>query len=332
MNDIEFYTELIEKIATLKKENIELRIKLGDCEGQLKILNRFYSDFKHPNRNEVILNDTILSGKTDSDIANTIKTSDSDIPNTTTDIIKTAPEYDILLGQYFINKNADILKRLFEDFGVHPAQILTDIRNEPPDNIIDLVKQYKCKNEYNIILKSIRNIKRFTKATHFVERDIMDLVNSYINYYNRGDKEGALKFLKQTLVYFPFQIYKFLDNITQYKYSDLDEYIENLKVELYGKNNILLVNRNNKVKKNKDEAGLINNKIKKKRTNIKIDYLNVSVSELSEIIKNIKNNPRQRAFQIYDKLVEFKRSENDCLLFLEEIDKLLPLKKVKNHE
>ena len=306
MNDIEFYTELIEKIATLKKENIELRVKLSDCEGQLKILNRFYSDFKHPNRNELILNDTILSEKTNSDIINTTSSSD---------IIKTTSEYDILLGQYFTNQNADTLKHLFEDFGVHPAQILTDIRNKLPDNILDIVKQYKCKNEYNIILKSIRNIKKFTNATHFVERDIMDLVNSYINYYNRGNKEGALKFLKQTLVYFPFQFYKFLDNIRQYKYNDLDEIIEDLKIELYGKNNMLLLDKSNKVKTTK-------NGDKKKRTNMKIDYKNISISELITIVKNIKNNSKQRAYQIYDILVKFKRSEDDCLLFLEEIDNL----------
>ena len=333
MNDIEFYGELIEKIATLKKENIELRVKLGDCEGQLKILNRFYSDFKHPNRNEVILKDTILSEEINPDIA-----------STTTDIIKTAPEYDMLLGEYLFNGNVDILKHLFEDFGVHPAQILTDIRNKLPDNIVDLVKQYKCKNEYNIILKSIRNIKRFTKATHFVERDIMDLVNSYINYYNRGDKEGALKFLKQTLVYFPFQFYKFLDNTRQYKYDDLDQYIENLKFKLYGKNNILLNNKDYipeskkvklKIKPEKVEVKTETEPEKlmlKGKSHIKLDYGKLSVDVLVKMVQNVKNkfggsphgnNSRQKALQIVENMKKHNRTEEECLQFVNEANKLL---------
>ncbi len=293
-------------INEVEKENTELKIKLGKCEGMLETFQLFYSDFKHLNKTVVIPVDNIQSEEI----------------NFTPKTIPTIPNYDVLLGEYFVNGNVDILKHLFEDYGVTPSQILTDIRDKLPINIVDLVKQYKCKNEYKIISKSIRNIKRFTKNNRFPYRGIMDLVTQYINNYNKENKDIALKFLKQTLVYFPFQFDKFLDNIKEYKYDDLSEIIENLKIELYGKNNMLLIKKNNIVKKIENNIVLIDKNHKKERGE-RIDYKNASISELVENIKNVKFNPSQRARLVFDYMQKAKRTNDDCLLFKEEVNKIL---------
>ena len=313
MSNGDYYIELIQKLradlAEKEKEITELSGKLNRCEGKLEIYNQIYSDFKPLNKSDVILNNK------ESAIV-----SDGNIPLEGIGS-KIAPTYDILCGEYLANGDISIVKHLFEDYDVKPFQILSDIRNKPPDNIKDLVKQYKCKKEYGIIKKSIKNIKKFTKDTSLSERDINDLDINYIKNYNNENKTTALLYLEQALIYFPFQFDKFLNAIKQYRYDDLDQYIENLKIKWYGENNILLNNKNNEILS-----------LKKKRGRKGIDYKNISIPELVEIIKNVKNNPKQKMLQMLDGMKKAERTEDECLLFEEEVKKLLLSNKKNNNK
>jgi hypothetical protein len=304
MSNGEYYIELIQKLTAhlveKEKEITELNNKLSYCEGELKAYSQFYLDLKPLNRTDIVLNNKQLS-----------IVSDGNIPLEGIGS-KITPTYDILRGDYFTKGDTSILKRLFEDYDVKPFQVLSDIQNKLPDNIKDLVKQYKCKKEYNIILKSNRNIKKFTKDTNFSERDINDLDINYIKNYNNENKDTALLYLKQALVYFPFQFDKFLNAIKQYRYDDLDQYIEKLKIELYGENNILLNNESNKILP-----------LPQKRGRKGTDYKNISIPELVELVKNVNHNPKQKMAWILDSMKKAGRTEEECLLFEEEVNKTL---------
>lgn len=291
MSNCEYYTELIQKLTTqlneVEKENSELKSKLKGCEGKFEMLYLFYSDFKS------LIKNTVSSEKT---------------------ISETLPAYDNLLSQYLSTKDVNILERLFEDYNISSSQILSDIRDKFPDNIDYFIKKYNCKNEYYIILKSMKNIAKLNKSGRFIEKGFMDLVSKYIANYNRGNKSFALKFLKHALIYFPFQFDDFLNNINQYRYDDLDPYIKKLKIKLYGENNILLP---------KNEKN-IEISVKEKRTRIVFDYTNVPIQELVKHIESMKKNTqKQRAQMMLNNMKKFNRTENDCLLFKESINKLL---------
>jgi hypothetical protein len=326
MSNITYYTKLLEELTThlgeVEEENVELRIKLNRCEGKLEMLQLFYSDFKRLNRTDVLLDDNQFSGET----------------------ISKPVSYDILLGEYLVSPNAETLKCMFENYDIKPSQILTDIRNKPPDNILDLVKTYQCKDEYEIIQKSLKHISNFTLP----EKSVMALVTSYINNYNRDKKSKALLFLKQALIYFPFQFDKFLENIAQYRFADLDQHIENLKFELYGKGNMLLIDKNYlpqskkiKVKKSKKAITKADVEIEKPKPVIlmvegknktKVDYAILSVDVLVKMITavkdNVEGNPnlRQRILRTIESMTKCNRSKEEINQFINEVNKLLTKK------
>lgn len=293
MNDIIYYTELIRTLTTqidsVAGENVELKKRLSNCEGKLEMLKLFYSDFKDLIKTEITIPDDILSDETASSIA--------------------MPKYENLLSEYLVTKDVDIAERLFNDRTVSPSQVLTDIRNALPENIAELVKRYNCVKEYKIILASLKHIKKFTESGHFTEKGIMDLVEKYITAYTKEKKDLTLKYIKQALVFFPFQFDKFLINTRSYQYDDAEQRIEALKVELYGENNILLTNKN------------VEKKSRKSRTTI--SYETFSVPELIEYAKGVTSNQRQRAVQILDGMRKVGRSEDDCSLYVKGVNEFL---------
>jgi hypothetical protein len=332
MNNLEHYLELIQKLTLrlteAEVENVMLKEKLSKCEGKLEVLNQFYLDFK------------------DSDRSTSVE----------------KPNYDELLSQYFVSKDVSIIEHLFEDYDVSAAQILTDIRilsnikNALPENIEDITKKYGCEAEYQIIKKSLEHIENFKESLSYSERGIHDLSDTYIKKYMEGKKKAALRYLKQALVYYPFQLQVFLDNINEYRDENLIEYVENLKYELYGKGNMLLVDKDYKVKSTKVDELLVVDKtkpilfkrprkpreskfknkndtiIKKKElglgNNDKIlEYLKVPVPELVEMVRthNIKNQ-RLKAIRIYSYMERLHRSDDDCFFFLEGVNKFLTKK------
>lgn len=308
MSNGDYYIELIQKLradlAEKEKEITELSNKLNRCEGKLEVYDQIYSDFKPLNKSDVILNNKQSSVFPDGNIP--LEGIGS----------KIAPTYEILRGEYLANGDVSIVKHLFEDYDVKPFQVLSDIRNKPPDNINYLIKQYKCKKEYGIIKKSIKNIKKFTKDTNLSERDINDLDINYIKNYNNENKTTALLYLEQALIYFPFQFDKFLNAIKQYRYDDLDQYIENLKIKWYGENNILLTNKNNEILSSNEKRGRKG-----------MDYKNISIPELVELVKNVSYSSKQKMLQMLDGMKKAERTEDECLLFEEEVKKMLLGKK-----
>jgi len=155
------------------------------------------------------------------------------------------------------------------------------------------------------------------------EKGITDLVSNYIDAYNKNKKTSALKYLKQVLVYFPFQFPMFLDNINQYYYEGLDEHITKLKLELYDENNMLLSEDELLSLPSTKPTKIITKKekVKKKRTHT--DYKNTSVEDLVKIVVNINYNPRQKAKHIFTGMERAKRSDEDCMKYVGEVNKIL---------
>jgi hypothetical protein len=308
MTNIECYKELInkltERIAQLEEENDVLRIELSNCNGKVNVLNQFYTDFKH------------LYG-TDSVVS---KTSVIAEPNSQT---KT---YDTLLAEYFVTKEQDIVKHLFEDYNISPSQILTDIRESLPENIEELVKKYNCENEYKIILRSLEYIKKFKLSPG---KSLAYLINKYIDSFNAHKKKIALNYLVQALKFFPLQFDKFLNDIAQYRYDGLDEYIAKQRAKLYeekrprgrpSKKNLETI-----VKKRKYLKCVINKEYSK-RGRKPIDYSIPTVDELIKIIHDTERNKRQKALRTISGMKKAGRTEAECELFKQETNNILDKK------
>ena len=121
--------------------------------------------------------------------------------------------------------------------------------------------------------------------------------------------------------------------VKEYKYDDFDEYIKNLKIELYGENNILLGENETEIKikkkrgrkpKKKEIEQLIRSSEKNQKHFI--DYIKVSVDELVEITKNVRTNKRQKALNVYKCMVKANRSDDDCYYYMEGVNKFLTKK------
>jgi len=301
MSSIKFYSDHILKLTTrlteVEDENIELRLQLSRCESKLEILQIFYSDFKHIVGAERNLSDDI--------------------------ILSEKKEYSTVLSEYLITQNSQQIIELFENYDVLPSQIFTDIRNKLPDNIKVIAKRFKCLKELSIIEKSITNIKKFNKGDSTNEKGITDLVSNYIDAYNKNKKTSALKYLKQVLVYFPFQFPMFLDNINQYYYEGLDEHITKLKLELYDENNMLLSEDELLSLLSIEPTKIITKKEKVRKKGTHTDYKNTSVEDLVKLVINIKSNPRQKAKNIFTGMESAKRSDEDCMKYVGEVNKIL---------
>lgn len=282
-----FYTEQIVKLATeLEKvvsENNSLKEELNKTKGKLEVFERFYNDF----------NDQFNS-----------KPEKKSIPKS---IIKEKipkPQYEKLLADYYVDPDSEKAESLFKDYNVPKSQVLTDIRNTFPTNIETLVNKYKCEDEYKIILRSNILINDFENNPNNEESGILELVGQYIKYYNNQNHSKAINVIKQVLIYNPYQIDMFLNNVKSYQLHNMNNIVDNLWEELYGQNKIPKKEENQKNKRPR------------------INYLNEPIDNLVEKIKN-GINKRQRALQTFEKLTELGRDDDECLLFVSEVNKFL---------
>ncbi len=295
MSNAEYYTELIQKltahIAQLEEENNALKLQLSISEGKIEIYSQFYNDFKNSYKTGNVSTKTTSKEITEKFLQKTEKT------------------YDTLLAEYFVTADSNIINSLFENYNIPYSQILTDIRESLPNNIENLVKKFHCENEYKIILKSLEYIKKYKLS----DKTLIQLTDNYINNYNLQRKKIAYNYVVQVLKFFPLQIDKFLNNISQYYYDDLDKFIEKQKLLLYGEKK----KRGRKSKKNNLLEIEENEKVKEKQI---FDYSIVPIQQLINIVKETKLSKKQKSIRMLENLKKVERAEEDCNKFREGVN------------
>jgi hypothetical protein len=213
--------------------------------------------------------------------------------------------YDDIRNEYFIENKVETLITLFEEFPDRIPDTLSSIRFELPDNINDLANKYNFVEELRIIKISNEKINELkTDPTYHEEWNLNNLESEYIKNFNQGRKKAAMKYVRQVLIYFPFTINKFLDNIRAYKFDDLDEAVETMKGEIYyGKEPV------------KKSAKKLVSKVTGGK-NFRPDYATTSIDELVEFIKKVDAGHRTaRIKNILLKLTENNRTIEECNLF-----------------
>lgn len=309
MNTASFYTGLIEQLTTQLEEayteNATLVTEISKLEGKLEVLNSFYDDFKYLLRK--VSHDTGRDVQPMELPPEVLEVEPQPVP-------KSIQNYSELLSQYSLTNDSSLVVKLFEFPGVKTSQVLTDIRNQLPFNIVDLAKKYRCTKEYKIILKANKHINKLADDDFYgKEKSINDLIHNYILFCNRDKKSIAFKYLKQSLIYFPFQLDLFLKGTEAYRYDDFDENLEILKVELYGENNMLLT------REKKTDGG---------KKFPRLDYRTISLDELVEVAKTHKNQ-KQKAERLLAQMRKVNRDEEDILLFVEEVNNFLKKSKIE---
>lgn len=283
--------ELIEHVKHLAIENTELKLKLSNCEGKIEVLSKFYADFSNQYETKETT-DKISSEKTE------VKKS------------KYTTLYDTLLSKYFLLvesgiSDPNVVRELFEDFEVDSLKVLIDIHEVFPLNINVYVKKYGYEKEYKILLKSLELKKKFKNPEK--EKNMVVLINNYIDNFNAGKKMPALKYARKVLIFFPLEFNNFLNEISQYQYDGFDEYIEEAKLKLYGRNNFLLKNWTPK----------------KNRSRKNPNFTKMSLNDLLLNIQTTPKSKRQKAIRI---LKKWNKSEEDRKIFIDAVNLHLQIK------
>lgn len=357
IGEIKKYKKLLlqerDKLKIVQDENLKLINELSACKselnvfkGKVEILNQFYQDYK----------DYVLSNSDKKDLIS----EEEPISNEKIDLFpEEKPTYEKLKSEYFIHRDNEIVVQLFEDYNINPVQVLNDLlmlndlNNPLPSNIETMVKKYKITKEYEIIQKSLILIKNLKRSSYYIERGIYNLSDLYINNFRNDNKKLSLKYVRMALLIYPFQFDKFLNSIKSYLYDDINEHIEKFKVELYGKNNVLLKKpvKEKKspekkpikkfiVEKNNDSDNKItydnlpkpkgfdellaveNTPVNLKRIE---EYNHLSIPELIDSVMKLQGDygKKRKALRVYSFLIRLKKPPEHCLLFYYEINKKL---------
>ena len=136
-------------------------------------------------------------------------------------------EFDLLLNDYEINRNVNILIELFDKFPDKHKYILTAIREALPENIHELAEIYQFENDLELLNKSNKIIKGLESGDQFEKTGPLELVDKYIKSYNLNNKKAAYRYLKQALITFPLTYNEqFIDRIQAYLFDDFSEKFE----------------------------------------------------------------------------------------------------------
>lgn len=323
MSNIEYYIDLIrkltERVAQLEEENNALKLQLSTCEGKIDVLNRFYIDFNQRlNKGDLITHQEYTESPNESD-------------NQFGNIKKQVKTYNDSLEEYFVTNDPNVADSLFGDYNVPPSQVLTDIRESLPSNINELVEKYNCENEYRIILKSLEFMEKYK----FNNKTLSQLIDKYITNYVSQNKKLAYNYVVQVLKFFPFQLNKFLENISQYRYDDLDDFIEEQKHQLYrvrGKRG-RKPSGNKPVKKVGGKRGRkpknvtpvteapVTNSEKSEQNSSRIDYSILTVKELIDMVLDTEINKRQKSKRIIKGMERAGRTEMELNEFKNAVNK-----------
>lgn len=292
MNNLNYYKELVEnlnnRLAEVQNENETLRQELSRCNGKIDVLSLFYSEFRYK-----------FDDKFNSPPESFFEKGEDD----------TKPHHDILLNQYFVNHDPTLVERLLRDYKEDRDNILTSLRNQFPPNMVELVNKYDCVEEYKIILKSLELIEKVKDKKSFQEKGIVELIDRYIQYYNKGKRNIALNTIRQALIYYPLLFNNiFINKIKNYWYDDLDNVIRDIRVEYYGREKAINTKR---------KPRTASKEVKNKKH---IDYATISIDDAITRIKNLRHNKTQEAKRTYRSLEKKGRSDDELLEFLEKID------------
>lgn len=323
MSNIEYYIDLIkkltERVAQLEEENNALKLQLSTCEGKIDVLNRFYVDFnQYLNKGDLVAHQEHTKPL-------------NEFSNQFGNIKKQVNTYNDSLEKYFVTKDPNIADSLFGDYNMPPSQVLTDIRESLPTNIDELVEKYNCENEYRIILKSLEFMEKYM----FHNKTLSQLTDKYITNYTSQNKKLAYNYVVQVLKFFPFQLNKFLENISQYRYDDLDEFIEKQKHQLYREKSKRgrKPSVNKPIKKVGGKRGRKPKKItptveiytesteKPEQNSSRVDYNNLTVKELIDMVLNCELNKRQKSKRIIKGMERAGRTETELNEFKNAVNK-----------
>jgi hypothetical protein len=279
-------------IKILGDENIALKEKIAALENENNFLKGRNEELQWFKDNYVEQKTTIITEPSEEKID----------PSEST--------YPIMLSDYLgAPDDCDKLIELLEVFPDNIPDILIAIRNDLPDNIDDLANKYGFVKELEILRISNQKIKELKEDPAHEEWDMNKLVAEYIQNFGQHRKNVALKFLRQILTYFPFSIDKFLYDVRAYHYRDMNEIIENIRLEIYEPDKLPKpVEKPVKVKK-----------VVSEKTGGKIfrpDYATISIDELIEFIKKVDAGHRTaRIKNILLKLTENNRTAEECESF-----------------
>lgn len=141
--------------------------------------------------------------------------------------------YNKFLQDILVDKNYGIIPQFLEEFPDKHTEILSDIRTDLPEFIDFLALKYGFEAELKILRISNSRIKELKKNILHKEKSCNELSGDYIKYFRQKRKKHALQVLRQALIYYPFKFEKFLYDIRDCKYDDIDDIVKAMIKEIY---------------------------------------------------------------------------------------------------
>lgn len=299
------FNKLMQHLIEVEEENIKLRLQLSRCQTELEVMKVFYSDFKH----------LLLNSDGSFNSSNNNNNISIELTNNNNQSIK---RYSQLLGEYYIDNDVNILRKLIDAYSKDINHIITDIRDSFSAETKKVISEYGYLSKYNIIIKSSKHIIKYNKRKDKSIRTLLYLINQYVRNFDKGKKDKAIEYLKQALVYYPLLFNdEFLFKIKSYWDDDIHEIVGNLKVKLYGENNVLLT------PEEKQSLSKTNNLNPDKRE--RHNYAIVDIDVLFDEVKNHKFK-RQTGIRYIKNMKNANRNINDIEVFRISVNELLKIK------
>jgi hypothetical protein len=208
-------------------------IDINIANEQIEDNNFISSDIKNIPINGSMLNDNIEEANNDG-IAKNENSGNNKLHSEETIDPDTANFlYDKFLHDILVNKQYSRIPQFLEEFPNKHTEILIDIRNDLPDFIDFWALKYKFEEELEILRISNGHIRELKRKFLHKGKFLDELVDDYIKFYRQERKRKAVQVIRQALIYYPFTFEKFLYEIRDYKYDDLDEMVQAMIKEIY---------------------------------------------------------------------------------------------------
>jgi hypothetical protein len=158
-------------------------------------------------------------------------------------------------------------------------------------DVLNVIKERKRKIE---LLKAEKSVN--------MKRSYADLCEDYENAFTKKRPTLIKRYLKQVYVVYPDKFEKFLSLNKESLPKNFDDLMDKIRKELKEK----------PVKKNVVEP---TNRTDRKK-HVRIDYKNIAIPELVDLVKNYRTNQRQFIQRCTWGLEKAKRSESDRIAFI----------------